>query len=100
MPHVEPTGAGPSSQWACTAARKYGCTVAVGYPEEAGAQEQAPEYYNSLVVVNSGGEKLVNYSKSFLYYTDATWAREGPGFYGGKLANLGQVAMGICMDIK
>jgi protein N-terminal amidase len=47
-------------------------------------------------VVDKDGETLANYSKSFLYYTDATWAREGPGFYGGTLGGLGQTAMGIC----
>ena len=78
------------------AARKYSCTVAVGYPERTKSGGPEPEYYNSLVVVDKDGETLANYSKSFLYYTDATWAREGPGFYGGKLGNLGQTAMGIC----
>jgi len=38
----------------------------------------------------------VNYRKSFLYYTDETWALEGPGFYGGVIKDLGNVAMGIC----
>lgn len=95
MPYLEPTASGASSQWARTAARKYDCTVAVGYPEKTEGTEM-PEHYNSLVVVNPEGETLANYSKSFLYYTDETWAREGKGFYSGKLDNLGQVAMGIC----
>ncbi|AEO56128.1 hypothetical protein MYCTH_2090061 [Thermothelomyces thermophilus ATCC 42464] len=59
-----------------------------------------PENYNSLIVVDRDGETLANYSKSFLYYTDATWAREGRGFYGGKLGDLGQTAMGICTPYK
>jgi protein N-terminal amidase len=63
----------------------------VGYPEKAEA-----EYYNSLVVISEGGDRLANYRKSFLYYTDVTWAREGPGFYGGKLGSWERVAMGIC----
>jgi predicted amidohydrolase len=100
-PFLEPTGSGVSTQWARSAARKYGCTVAVGYPERTetpGAESGAePEYYNALTVVDSDGEKLANYRKSFLYYTDETWAREGQGFYGGKLGSFGQVAMGICM---
>ncbi|KAK4246291.1 putative N-terminal asparagine protein [Corynascus novoguineensis] len=99
-PYLELAGVGPSSQWARKAARKYNCTVAVGYPERAETGDPEPAYYNSLIVFADNGEKLVNYSKSFLYYTDATWAREGPGFYGGKLGNLGQTAMGICMDIN
>ncbi|EGS17336.1 putative N-terminal asparagine protein [Thermochaetoides thermophila DSM 1495] len=97
-PHLEPTTAGPSAQWAREKAREYGCTVAVGYPEKVEGFER--EYYNSLVVVNSQGETLANYRKSFLYYTDETWAREGQGFFRGPLGNFGQVAMGICMDIN
>ncbi|KAK3902613.1 carbon-nitrogen hydrolase [Staphylotrichum tortipilum] len=58
------------------------------------------ECYNALVVVDSDGQRLANYRKSFLYYTDATWAREGQGFYGGDLGSFGQVAMGICMDVN
>ncbi|KAK4103806.1 carbon-nitrogen hydrolase [Parathielavia hyrcaniae] len=102
LPCLEPTGSGRSSRWASTVARKYRCSVAVGYPERAGSIEQAhtPEHYNSLVVVNSAGENMAHYRKSFLYYTDATWAREGQGFYGGELGSLGQAAIGICMDIN
>ncbi|KAF3063953.1 hypothetical protein GL218_02179 [Daldinia childiae] len=33
-----------------------------------------PEYYNSAIVVNGEGETIGNYRKSFLYYTDETWA--------------------------
>ncbi|KAK4127941.1 carbon-nitrogen hydrolase [Parathielavia appendiculata] len=102
LPYLEPTGSGASSRWASTVARKYRCNVAVGYPEKADIAEQpsAPDYYNSLIVVNSVGENIAHYRKSFLYYTDATWAREGQGFYGGKLGSLGQAAIGICMDIN
>ncbi|KAH6626087.1 carbon-nitrogen hydrolase, partial [Chaetomium sp. MPI-SDFR-AT-0129] len=98
-PYLEPTGAGVSSQWARTMARKHGCTVAVGYPEKAETGDEGePECYNSVVVVDSDGKQLVNYSKSFLYYTDDTWACEGKGFYGGKLGSLGQAAVGICKN--
>ena len=55
-----------------------------------------PEYYNSSITVNPDGETLTNYRKSFLYYTDETWALEGPGFFGGKIDGLGKCAMGIC----
>ena len=96
-PFLEPTGSGVSSQWARTAARKYACTVAVGYPERTEASAAESEYYNALTVVDSDGEKLANNRKSFLYYTDETRAREGQGFYRGKLGAFGQVAMGICM---
>lgn len=98
-PYLEPTGSGISSLWARTTALKYDCTVAVGYPERvhaSGGRLSAPEHYNSLIVVNGEGETVANYRKSFLYYTDDTWANEGQGFYGGKMGKLGQVAMGIC----
>lgn len=100
LPYLEPTGSGISSLWARTTALKYDCTVAVGYPEQVvtpGLQSPAPEYYNSLIVVNGDGETVANYRKSFLYYTDQTWAREGHGFFKGNIGNFGQVAMGICM---
>lgn len=57
----------------------------------------SPEYYNSAIVVNAEGETIANYRKSFLYYTDETWALEGPdGFYDGEIDGLGNTAMGIC----
>jgi len=100
MPYLEPSGSGISALWARTTALKYDCIVAVGYPEKVDSSRQrrfsAPRYYNSLIMVNGDGETLANYRKSFLYYTDATWAEEGSGFFGGKIDGLGQVAMGIC----
>jgi protein N-terminal amidase len=53
----------------------------VGYPEiEARPTEEEPDqskYYNSLLVVDESGEVIHNYRKSFLYFTDETWAAEG-----------------------
>lgn len=46
--------------------------------------------------MNGEGKTLANYRKSFLYYTDETWASEGPGFFSGEIDGLGNVAMGIC----
>ena len=61
----------------------------------------SPEYYNSALVVSSDGETIANYRKSFLYYTDETWALEGrDGFFRGRIPGLGRVALGICMDLK
>lgn len=37
-------------------------------------------FYNALVTVSETGEILNHYRKSFLYYTDETWAEEGPGY--------------------
>ncbi len=70
----------------------------IGYPEKAISTSgpASPEYYNSTVTVSPIGDTVANYRKSFLYYTDDTWATEGTGFYSGEIPNLGKVALGIC----
>jgi protein N-terminal amidase len=116
-PYLEPTAAGPSTRWATRTAVRLKCTVCVGYPEAAEegnyntafdekitAHEDAIAY-NSLVIVDATGEVVGHYRKSFLYYTDETWAKEGQGFFAGVLpmgshgARVKAVA-GICMDIN
>ncbi|KAI0805916.1 carbon-nitrogen hydrolase [Xylaria sp. FL0064] len=103
-PFLEPRGSGISALWARTAALKLDCVVTVGYPEKEDVKHKwptSPEYYNSVLVVNPDGETIAHYRKSFLYYTDETWALEGPeGFYGGSIPQFGTTAMGICMDIN
>ncbi|KAI5461278.1 hypothetical protein BGZ63DRAFT_404151 [Mariannaea sp. PMI_226] len=106
-PFLEHSGSGISSLWARTMALKYGCTVAVGYPEKvewsstSSQRSIGPEYYNSAIVVNEDGETIANYRKSFLYDTDETWAQEGDrGFYDGFIPGLGNVSIGICMDLN
>ncbi|KAI1138641.1 carbon-nitrogen hydrolase [Hypoxylon sp. FL0543] len=103
-PFLEPTGSGISSVWARTTALKYNCTTIVGYPEKVDVSRQwptSPEYYNSALIVNQDGDTVGNYRKTHLYYTDETWALEGPGFFKGRLPGIGgTVAMGICMDIN
>ncbi|KAK4228262.1 putative carbon-nitrogen hydrolase protein, partial [Podospora fimiseda] len=103
MPYLEPAASGISADWARTMARKYNCVVGVGYPEVVREKQDGQEVsknYNSLVFIGKDGKVAANYRKSFLYYTDETWALEGNGFYQGKLDGLGKVAMGICMDIN
>lgn len=64
--------------------------------------------FNSTVTVSPSGQVLANYRKSFLYYTDETWAEEGfrytatgmPFFVTPALGHLGAVGHGICMDIN
>ncbi|KAI1856100.1 hypothetical protein JX265_011815 [Neoarthrinium moseri] len=103
-PFLEPTGSGISSVWARTTALRYNCAVAVGYPEKADVSHKwpcSPEYYNSLIVVNQDGDAWAHYRKSHLYYTDESWALEGPdGFWKGYLPGVGKLALGICMDIN
>ncbi|ATZ55416.1 hypothetical protein BCIN_12g00140 [Botrytis cinerea B05.10] len=103
-PYLEPTTSGISSLWARTTALKYECVVIVGYPEKVDISPKwpaSPEYYNSAITVNKDGETISNYRKSFLYHTDSKWALEGPdGFFDGEIDGLGNVAIGICMDLN
>ena len=98
-PFLEPTAAGITSLWARTTALKHNCIVAAGYPEKVDVSKKwpaNPEYYNSVIMVNAEGETIANYRKSFLYYTDETWALEGKGFFAGAIEGLGNIALGIC----
>ncbi|KXJ93364.1 carbon-nitrogen hydrolase, partial [Microdochium bolleyi] len=98
-PFLEPTAAGVSASWARSTALKYDCNIIVGYPETADVSHKwpsDPEYYNSAVIVNNDGDTWGHYRKTHLYYTDETWALEGPGFYKGHLPGVGKIAMGIC----
>lgn len=116
-PFLEPTAAGPSTRWAARTAKRLKCTVAVGYAEAAEegnyntifdrhiTAEAGTVAYNSLVFVSSSGDVVAHYRKSFLYYTDETWAQEGQGFWAGVLPIGGKgqqvkAAAGICMDIN
>ncbi|GFF33961.1 protein N-terminal amidase [Aspergillus lentulus] len=119
-PFLEPAGKGVSAAWARETAARLRCKVCVGYPEievaadgESSAQPQE-KYYNSLVVVSEEGEVVVNYRKTFLYFTDETWASEGTaeqGFHqlvfnngsaerGDVLTSRVATSFGICMDIN
>jgi protein N-terminal amidase len=117
-PFLEPTTSGVSTRWAQEVARHYVCHVTIGYPEVTVPSEHPADtqtQYNSTVTVSPQGVVLHNYRKSFLYYTDETWASEGPAskshklsdtaspdspFYSGDLGTLGKVTLGICMDIN
>lgn len=98
-PFLEETTAGTTTRWAQSIARRLGCCVTVGYPEV--TSSTPVKRYNSTVTVARNGSILINYRKTFLYYTDETWASEGePRFFVGQLGELGLVAHGICMDIN
>lgn len=73
--------------------------MTVGYPEK--TTTSPSKNYNTLVTVSPEGDIVATYRKSFLYYTDETWASEGDaGFFHGPLGPLGPTCMGICMDIN
>ncbi|KAF2750437.1 N-terminal asparagine amidohydrolase-like protein [Sporormia fimetaria CBS 119925] len=99
-PFLEPTTSGPTTQWAIKTAQALNCNVTVGYPELSTDPAHQTQF-NSTVTVSRTGEILANYRKHFLYYTDETWASEGPSrFFSGPLGDLGPVTHGICMDIN
>lgn len=97
-PYLEPATTGLSSAWAKNAALVYDCTVICGYPEKSSS---GSECYNTAAIVDGEGDVVGNYRKRHLYYTDDTWATEGPeAFYGKDLGRLGKTVLGICMDLK
>ncbi|GKZ51441.1 carbon-nitrogen hydrolase [Aspergillus brasiliensis] len=98
-PYLEPTTSGVTTIWAQRVARQLRCTVVVGYPEKT-SEIPLSRCYNSCVVVSEAGEVIANYRKSNLYFQDQCWADEGNGFFAGKIGSLGQVAIGICMDLN
>ncbi|KAF7194181.1 Protein N-terminal amidase, partial [Pseudocercospora fuligena] len=114
QPYLEPTASGPTTQWAIKTAKERNCTIIVGYPEKSLEPNGEEKRYNSTVTVGPSGQILANYRKSFLYYTDETWASEGflsttthtPFFastistLSPKLPNNSPVGHGICMDIN
>ncbi|KAM3507626.1 hypothetical protein MY11210_007076 [Beauveria gryllotalpidicola] len=100
-PYFEPSTSGITSLWARTVALKYNCTVIAGYPEKVDVTPKwptSPEYYNSAIVVSPDGETIANYRKSFLHYTDETWALEGDGFYSGFLPGIGFASLGMDLN--
>lgn len=79
----------------------------MGYPER-DTSTSGPRAYNSLVFVDYLGHVVGHTRKSFLYYTDETWACEGSGFFASDM-QIGaprsnhtplRVTAGICMDIN
>ncbi|KAK0909495.1 hypothetical protein LTR02_004359 [Friedmanniomyces endolithicus] len=99
----------PSKPSSPTSNRPHRAPQPIGYPERHTDPETGQmTNHNSTVTVGPSGEVLANYRKSFLYYTDETWASEGfratpwqqPFFLSSKLGGLGSVGHGICMDIN
>ncbi|KAG5916711.1 hypothetical protein E4U42_007545 [Claviceps africana] len=103
-PYLENIGSGISSLWAKNTALKHDCVVIAGYPEKVDLTDNwpaNPEYYNSALIVDADGDVVGNYKKAHLYRTDETWALEGPsGFHSQRIPGLGNIALGICMDLN
>ncbi|KAM3475880.1 hypothetical protein MY8738_007192 [Beauveria namnaoensis] len=103
-PHLELGEFGITAAWSRQVALKYDCAVIAGYPEKIDPVHSwpaDPEYYNSAIIIDGDGSVVGNYRKSHLYYTDETWALEGrDGFFTGHVRGLGQLVVGICMDIN
>jgi hypothetical protein len=98
-PVLEPTADGKTSLWARRSALEHNCIVSAGYLETIDIWSTWPttvEYYSSVVVVNSDGETISNYRKSFVYPPDTRWALKGKdGLFCKEIDGLDNVAMGI-----
>lgn len=117
QPYLEPTASGRSAQWAKVIADRLKSVVIIGYPELSSRADPVLELegnsacvvdsrpYNSVVTISPDGKVIGHYRKSFLYYTDETWANEGPGFRSstvtlGPGSRAVKCTNAICMDIN
>lgn len=114
LPYTSKVGEGPTYQFAQEVSRKFNCYTVIGYPEKTSDDSKTATLYNSAVMVNSSGDLVFNYRKSFLYYTDDDWGcQENPmGFQQFEIpvnaqdpdGTTRQIALktgiGICMDLS
>lgn len=112
LPYTSYADEGPSLDLAIKVSKQFGCFTVIGYPEKT----KCGRLFNSALVVNSYGERIFNYRKSFLYFTDDNWGcLENPiGFQTFQLPFVkkaidakGQrhdisltTSIGICMDLS
>lgn len=96
LPFCESPKDGPTATWCRRTAKAHGCYVLCGLPESC----RDGTLYNSLIISDPHGEIVHVYRKHFLYTTDESWAREGPGFEVVDLPGLGACALAICMDLN
>ncbi|KAI8583925.1 hypothetical protein K450DRAFT_220623 [Umbelopsis ramanniana AG] len=100
-PFAEDRTMGKTVQWAAKQAIRLNAFVMVGYPEVVyDGPDEPPVYYNSACLVDRQGNVVTTYQKTFLYEVDEAWAQEGPGFKSMYIEGLGQVGLGICMDLN
>ncbi|PWN87550.1 carbon-nitrogen hydrolase [Acaromyces ingoldii] len=72
-------------------------------PAEAKAKESVSPGrgpYNGALLVDPNGHVIHAFRKHFLFETDETWARQGPGFELIHVPRLGKICVAICMDLN
>ncbi|KAJ3920787.1 carbon-nitrogen hydrolase [Lentinula edodes] len=106
-PFLELPQVGPTSQMCASLARRLGCYVLAGYPEQLSDREISSQVSSSIVGANSAvlcapnGYFIGNYRKTNLFATDRTWAKAGSGFASFVLPPpIGRLTLGICMDLN
>ncbi|KAG2172045.1 hypothetical protein INT43_001522, partial [Umbelopsis isabellina] len=98
-PFAEDAETGETVKWATRQAKRLNAFVMVGYPQIV-SSDNGPLYYNSACLVDRQGNLVTTYQKRFLYQVDEAWAQEGPAFKSMYIEGLGQVGLGICMDLN
>lgn len=87
-------------RWAVEITKRYGVFIQFGV-----GRKVDEKLYNSLVLMDPEGKIRTVYDKTFLYYTDETWATEGRGFqmmdirYSSDRLPI-KVGFAICMDFN
>ncbi|KAJ3892913.1 carbon-nitrogen hydrolase [Lentinula edodes] len=118
-PFLELPQVGPTSQMCASLARRLGCYVLAGYPEQLSDREISSQVSisdvtdvistpgssivgaNSAVLCGPNGYFIGNYRKTNLFATDRTWAKAGSGFASFVLPPpIGRLTLGICMDLN
>jgi len=99
-PFVETNEVSPSRDWAQDVAKRFRCSVVVGFP----LQDDEGPRYNTAVLVDREGNVAHQYHKHFMFSTDYKWGcQPGPGFswkqvrYGDETV---RTSIGICMDLN
>lgn len=115
LPYTSKVGTGPSFEFAQEVSKRFSCYTVMGYPERSEEKSGFTNLYNSAVMTNPEGKVVMNYRKSFNYFTDDDWGcKENPeGFSGFELPVKGtdidtgketivhlRTSMGICMDLS
>ncbi|KZV85066.1 carbon-nitrogen hydrolase [Exidia glandulosa HHB12029] len=106
-PFLENSRDGRTTTLARSLARRLGCTVVAGYPQQLDDGEQHEQHQvgaNAAVVSGRDGEIITTYRKTNMYDVDLAWCVPGTGFKTFDLrlpdSRSIRVALGICMDLN